>query len=42
MDIKDICKNIMKYFFIFKITNNIENKRYKPKITFFEKGKLNV
>ena len=37
MDIKDICENIITYILIFKITNNIEKKRNKPKITIFEK-----
>ena len=36
MDIRDECENIITYILIFKITNNIEEKRNKPKITNFE------
>ena len=37
LDIKGICENIKTYILIFKITNNIEKQRNKPKITIFVK-----
>ena len=37
MDIEGKCENLITYILIFKITNNIENKRNKSKITIFEK-----